>query len=113
MKCAPNLFWLLKTGRPFSYYARRGVDCPRPLTRNVSRIAASVPLLADVCAMGLRPRRTSVVTGLHIRRVAYSSFLRPAFECLRCFHVSPRRAARIVLGETFRSLAQCPAALRQ
>ena len=47
------------------------------------------------------------------RRVAYFSFLRPAFECLRCFQVSPRRAARIVLVETFRSLAQCPAALRQ
>ena len=43
----------------------------------------------------------------------YFSFLRPAFECLRCFQVSPRRAARIVLGDTFRSLAQCPAALRQ
>ena len=44
---------------------------------------------------------------------AYPSFLRPAFECLWCFHVSPRRTARIVLGETFRSLAQCPAELRQ
>ena len=55
----------------------------------------------------------SLQNGPHIRRGTYFFFFRPAFKCLRCFQVSPRRTARMVLGETFRSLAQCPAGLRQ
>ena len=102
------------------------IDLPEQagdLTRKAFRIATTgrpgpVVLLCpiDVMAMVTDSEVYAAPSYAHCpahRTGLYVAFLRPASGCLRCFHVSPRRAARIVLGETLSSFAQCPAALRQ